>query len=93
MTWQHAKYTVIETPDPLTVVLDVPGNIHKRFRVEIVQRAGTDPFPSQNREDAQNPPLLDDLGETEYQVESILRARTTRRGKGKFRQALVKWTG
>ena len=81
LSWRHAKYTVIGAPDPLTVVLDVPGNIHKRFHVELVKRAGTDSFPSQNRDDAQSPPLLDDLGETEYEVESILRARTTRRGK------------
>ena len=28
-----------------------------------------------------------------YEIQSILRARTIRRGRGKFRQALVKWTG
>lgn len=93
LSWQHAKYTVLAVPDPLTVELDVPGNIHKRFHVELVKRAGTDPFPSQKRDDVQTPPLIDDLDEPEYKVESILRARTVRRGRGKFRQALVKWTG
>lgn len=93
LAWQHAKYTVTAVPDPLTVELNVPGNIHKRFHVELVKRAGTDPFPSQERDDAQNPPLIDDLDDPEYEIESILRARTVCRGRGKFRQALVKWTG
>lgn len=61
--------------------------------MELVKRAGNDPFPSQKRDDAQNPPIIDDLGEPEYEVESILRARTIRRGRGTFRQALVKWVG
>ena len=91
LAWLHAKYTVTAVPDALTVELNVPGNIHKRFHVELVKRAGTDPFPSQIRDDAQNPPVIDELGEEEYAVESILRARTIRRGRGKYRQALVKW--
>ena len=91
LAWQHAKYTVTAVPDALTVELNVPGNVHKRFHVELVKRAGTDPFPSQVRDDAQNPPVIDELGEEEYAVESILRARTVKRGRGKFRQALVKW--
>ena len=91
LAWQHAKYEVVAVPDPLTVELNVPGNIHKRFHVELVKRAGTDPFPSQVRDDARNPPIIDDLGEPEFEVESILRARTMRRGRGSFRQALVKW--
>lgn len=78
-------------PDSLTVELNVPGNIHNKFHVELVKRAATDPFPSQIRDDAQNPPIIDDLGEEEFPVEAILRARTVRRGRGKFRQALVKW--
>ena len=69
----------------------MPGNIHKRFHIELIKRAGTDPFPSQSRDDAQNPPIIDDLEGSEYAVEKILRVRTVRRGRGKFRQALVKW--
>ncbi|KAI0991848.1 hypothetical protein K3495_g16339 [Podosphaera aphanis] len=93
LAWQHAKYEVIAVPDALTVELNVPGNVHKRFHVELVKRAGSDPFPSQDRDDAQNIPITDELGEPEYEIESILRARTIRRGRGSFRQALVKWIG
>lgn len=90
LSWQHAKYEVTAVPDPLTVELNVPGNIHKRFHVELIKRAGNDPFPSQKRDDAQNPPLIDNIEEPEYEVDSILRARTVRRGRGTYRQALVK---
>lgn len=93
LAWQHAKYEVIGVPDALNVELNVPGHIHNRFHVELVKRAGNDPFPSQARDDEQNPPLIDDLGEKEYEVQSILRARTVRRGRGNFRQVLVKWVG
>ena len=77
----------------MTVELNVPGNIHKRFHVELVKRAVNDPFPSQVRDDAQNPPIVDGLNEPEYEIETILRARTIRRGRGSYRQALVKWFG
>lgn len=93
LTWLHAKDDVTAVPDPLNVELKVPGNIHNCFHVELVKGAGADPFPSQQQEDAQNPAILDDLGEQEYEVDSIIRARTVRRGRGSFRQALVKWTG
>ena len=61
LAWQHAKYEVTAVPDALTVELNVPGNIHKRFHVELIKRAGSDPLPSQIRDDAQNPPIIDDL--------------------------------
>ena len=93
LAWQHAKYEVTAVPDALTVELNTPGKIHNRFHVELIKRAGDDPYPSQIRDDNQNPPLIDDLEGPEYEVESILRARTIRRGRGHFRQALVKWVG
>lgn len=61
--------------------------------MELIKRAGDDPFPSQTKDDPQNPPIIDDLEEPEYEVEAILRARTMRRGRGRYLQALVKWTG
>lgn len=91
MAWQHAKFEVTAVPDALTVELNVPGNIHKRFHVELIKRAGTDPYPTQKRDDARNPPVVDGLEEPEFEIESILRVRTIRRGRGNFRQALVKW--
>ena len=81
LAWQHAKYEVTCVPDSLTVELNVPGNIHKRFHVELVKRAGNDPYPSQKRDDSQNTPLLDNLSEPEYEEESINRGRTVRRGQ------------
>ena len=93
LAWQHAKYEVTAVPDALTFELNVPGNIHKRFHVELVKRAGNDPFPSQVRDDAQNTPIVDGLNEPEYEIETILRARTVSRGRGSYRQALVKWIG
>ena len=68
--------------------LNGPGNIHKRFHVDLIKRAGTDPFPTQLRDDAQNPPIIDDLGVAEYEVESILRARTFRRVEGNIDRRL-----
>ena len=79
LAWLHAKYEVTAVPDALTV--------------ELVKRAGSDPYPSQTRDDAQNPPVADEINEPEYEVESILRARTVQRGRGTYRQALVKWVG
>ncbi|KAI0996920.1 hypothetical protein K3495_g11264 [Podosphaera aphanis] len=93
LAWQHAKYKVTAVPDALTVELNVPGNIHKRFHVELIKRAGTDPLPSQICDDTKNPPIINDLENTEYEVESIIRARTICRGRGSYRQALVKWLG
>ena len=62
LAWLHAKYEVTAVPDALTVELNVPGNIHKHFHVELIKRAGDDPFPSQIRDDPQNPPVIDELG-------------------------------
>ncbi|KAI0991665.1 hypothetical protein K3495_g16522, partial [Podosphaera aphanis] len=91
LAWLHAKYVVTAVPDPLTVELNVPGKLHNRFHIELIKRAADDPFPSQRCDDTQNPALIGESDEPEYEVDSILRARTIHRGKGTFRQALVKY--
>ncbi|KHJ34731.1 hypothetical protein EV44_g3785 [Erysiphe necator] len=89
--WLDLKNVITAVPDELTVELNVPGNIHKRFQVGLVKRAGKGPFPSQISDDAQYPPVIDELGEEEHAIESILRAKTIRHGRGKYREALAKW--
>jgi hypothetical protein len=70
--------------------LNVPGHIYPRFHVDLLKRAGDDPFPSQIRDDTQPPPLFVD-GEPEYTIEEIKRARLKRMGRGSRRKILVKW--
>lgn len=84
LAWQHTKYEVTAVPSTLTIKLNLPGNSHKRFDVDLIKRAGSGPFPSQRRDDAQNPLIIDDLCEPEYEVESIRRARIIRHGYEKI---------
>ena len=95
LDWLQARYTVTAVPTPLTVTLDLPGGLHKTVHVDLVERAATDPLPSQKKVDARSGPVHplheDDEDLAEWRVEEILRARNAR-GKGK-RQLLVKWEG
>jgi hypothetical protein len=83
---------VITVPTPLTVTLDLPGDLHKTVHVDLVERAATDPLPSQRLEDARPGPELAPVDTNpslhEYGVEEILRVKNAR-GRGK-RKALVK---
>lgn len=63
LAWKHTKYEVTAVSDALRIELNVLGNIHKRFHVELVKRAGNDLLPSQIRDDARNPPVKDNLNE------------------------------
>jgi hypothetical protein len=47
-------------------------------------------LPSEQRENAQSPPVADESGEEVYGVDKILCARTAGRNR---REALVKWRG
>ncbi|KAM4063727.1 reverse transcriptase (RNA-dependent DNA polymerase) [Hirsutella rhossiliensis] len=44
-------------------------------------------------DDAQPPPVQDESGTDLWDVDEILCARWKKRGRGEFRQALVRWTG
>ncbi|KAM4064623.1 integrase core domain-containing protein [Hirsutella rhossiliensis] len=44
-------------------------------------------------DDAQPPPVQDESGTNLWDVDEILCARWKKRGRGEFRQALVRWTG
>jgi hypothetical protein len=60
--------------------------------VDLLKRAGDDPFPSQIRDNTQLPPLFIN-GEPEYIIKEIKRARLKKVSKGSRRKVLVKWKG
>jgi hypothetical protein len=92
LDWLHAKYTVTEVISSHSYRLDVPTGIHPVFHVDLLRRAAIDPFPSQQRDDAQPPAVLIDNND-EWAVEEILQTRTRRRGRGVTREVYVKWNG
>ncbi|KAM4055916.1 integrase core domain-containing protein [Hirsutella rhossiliensis] len=77
LDWLHHKYTVTKVISSHVVELDVRGSIYPRFHVD----------------DAQPPPVQDESGTDLWDVDEILCARWKKRGRGEFRQALVRWTG
>ena len=95
LDWIHAKYTVTRTfrNSPHFYELDVPKGIHKKFHVSLLRPAATDSLPSQQQDDTQPPAVRTPDGDDEHGVESILCCRTKRVGRGRRREALVKWTG
>jgi transposase InsO family protein len=97
LDWVQAKYKVVAVPSPLTVTLDVPRGLHPTFHVDLVERAASDPLPSQRITDDRPGPqwILDEEDNSlreEYGVEAILSAKNAR-GRGNKRQVLVKWIG
>jgi hypothetical protein len=74
--------------------LDTPPGIHNVFHTWLLRPAADDPFPSQTRVDWQPPAIIiSDDGEETFEVEAILDEREVRRGQGRRRELLVKWTG
>lgn len=99
LDWVMAKYKVIDVPTPLTVKLDVPGGIHPVFHVDLLERAASDPLPSQELQDSRPGPKLtwtdDEVGGQlieEFEVEEILAVKNAP-GRGQKRKAYVKWQG
>jgi hypothetical protein len=96
LDWLNAKYTVVAVPTPLTVTLDVPRGLHPTFHVDLVERAASDPLPSQKVTDERPDPVMvmseEGVPQQEHRVEAILKARNAR-GKGKNRDVYVKWVG
>jgi transposase InsO family protein len=94
LDWLALPYKVIGLVGSHAVRLDVPRGIHPVFSVNLIKRAGDDPFPSQQNPDLEPPPIQADEAsndsiEGEYRIERVLRHR--KRGRGW--QVLVKWTG
>ncbi|KJZ74449.1 hypothetical protein HIM_06045 [Hirsutella minnesotensis 3608] len=93
LDWLHHKYTVTKVISSHVVELDVRGSIYRRFHVDLLRRAYQDPAPGQKVDDAQPPAIQDETGEDLWDVDEILCARWKKRGRGEYRQALVRWTG
>src|SRR5437667_1036797 len=78
LDWVNAKFTVTRVVSPHAYELDTPPGIHNVFHVDLLRRVATDLLPSQEVDDSQPPPIIDDKGVKEYSVEEILRAKGTR---------------
>jgi hypothetical protein len=95
LDWIHGKYTVTRVfkGQPHFYEVDVPGHNRRKFHISLLRPAANDALPSQQQDDSQPPPVITKLGDEEYGVEEILRARTKRYGRGSRREVLVKWLG
>jgi hypothetical protein len=90
---KNAKFTVIEVISSHAYRLNTPPGIDNVFHVSLLRPASSDPLPSQVVTEYQPPAITTDIGEEEFEVEEILRARTRKIGRGTRREVLVKWTG
>lgn len=92
LDWKNAKYTVTEVIGSHSYRLDTPTGIHNVFHSDLLRLASTDPLESQATDDSQPGPTIV-AGEEEFEIEKILRHKDTRKGRGNYRQYLVKWIG
>lgn len=92
LDWKNAKYEVTETIGTHAVRLNTPGGIHDVFHVDLIRPAASDPFPSQQTDDQQPPPIQVD-GEDEWIIRDIVDETRSRRGRGWQVKYTVAWEG
>ena len=86
---RQLKTNIIEVVGPLSYKVELPNNMHNVFHADLIRPAGTDPLPSQVKQDYQPPPILVENGAEEYEIEHLVK-RQQKRGVDGF---LVKWKG
>lgn len=84
-----AQFTVLEPVGSHSYRLDTPPGIHDVFHTSLLRPAARDPLPSQTIHEPQPPAILGEDDEPEWEIDNIIRERTS----GRQRQFLVKWTG
>jgi hypothetical protein len=89
LDWRNAKYTVTELVGSHAVRLDTPPGIHNVFHVMLLQRAASNPLPTQITYKPQPPAIITDDGTEEYEIDKILNHNISR-GKRKHLRLLVK---
>ena len=95
---RQGKYTITEKLSGHNYRLDIPGNAHNVFHVDLLHKAGDDPLPSQQQVEYRPPPVDVD-GEIEWEVQAIEKRKNRKpKGKGKGKgKAIpgfqVKWAG
>jgi hypothetical protein len=90
---RHRKFKVLERIGSHAYWLDTPTGIHNVFHTWLLCPAADDLFPSQKQVDWQPPAIVSNDGEETFEVEAILDEWEVKRGRGRQRELLVKWTG
>jgi hypothetical protein len=94
--WKAAKYTVtrIWKDNPSIIELDVPGQLHRTFHVDLIRPAAMDPFPSQRTNDSAPAPLVvRDKESDEDHIEYIIEEVKDEYVRGGQVVIVIKWEG
>jgi len=86
-------FPVIKVVSPVAYMLELPLSlraIHNVFHISLLKPFVDDPF-TRDQNERPGPELIDD--KPEYEVECIVDMRSRRRGRGTYREFLVKWLG